>query len=451
MYRTLLLCTCVCAPLLIWGQLRLSVSKDGSHLVHTGTDSSFFYVGDTAWELLHRADLRDAREYLEDRAGKGFNAIQTVILAELDGLNSPNAHGDLPLNELDPTDWNPAYFDHVDRIAGLADSLGIFLALLPTWGDKFNRKWGAGPEIFTPENAAAYGRMLGERYASHNVIWILGGDRNPENEEDLAIVRALAAGLRKAVGRSQLITYHPQGGSRSSDFFAGEEWIDFHLFQSGHGRTADPANYDFPRQVRRADPGKPVINGEPAYEDHPINWRPANGWFDDFDSRQAAWWSVLSGTAGHTFGNHNIWQCWQEGRDPVSNARTPWMTALHFPGAAQIGHLGRFMQSIPYYTLSVDDGYLSNAPNSSGREIILAHDAAASLVVAYTPYGDQLTVDTAKLPADATFFWFNPRTGDRIPFSPAAAAGSTIFDPPFAPARGNDWVLVIQADPAARK
>ncbi len=447
MFRSFLLCTCVCAPLLLTGQLRLSVAADGSHLAYTGTDSAFFYLGDTAWELLHRADLQETRTYLKDRADKGFNAIQTVILAELDGLTTPDAQGNLPLNKLDPTDWNPPYFAHIDSVAELADSLGIFLALLPTWGDKFNQKWGAGPEIFTPENAATYGRMLGERYGNHNVIWILGGDRNPENEEDLAIVRAMAGGLRQTVGKQQLITYHPQGDSKSSDFFAGEAWIDFHFFQSGHGRIANKANYDFPREVNRADPGKPVINGEPAYEDHPINWRPVNGWFDDFDSRQAAWWSTLSGSAGHTFGNHNIWQLWQAGREPVSSARTPWKTALHFPGAAQIGYLGDFMQSLPFYTLTVDDAYLSNAPNSSGRETIVAHNSEGSLVVAYTPYGDPLTVETSKVPEHADYHWFNPRTGDRIPFAPEISGSTTIFDPPFAPARGNDWVLLIQEIP----
>jgi hypothetical protein len=37
-----------------------------------------------------------------------------------------------------------------------AASLGLYTALLPTWGDKWNKKWGKGPEIFTPENAAVY-------------------------------------------------------------------------------------------------------------------------------------------------------------------------------------------------------------------------------------------------------------------------------------------------------
>ncbi|THH41046.1 apiosidase-like domain-containing protein [Neolewinella litorea] len=439
-----LLCTCACAPLMLLAQLRLGIAEGGTHLVNESRNTPFFYLGDTGWELLHRTREAEAKMYLEDRAGKGFNVVQTVVLAELEGLTTPNAYGDLPLRDLDPTDWNEAYFAYVDRVAAIADSLGIFLGLLPTWGDKFNLQWGVGPEIFTPENAETYGRKLGERYAEHNVIWILGGDRNPADEEDRAIIRAMARGLRQAVGDRQLITYHPQGGSRSSDFFAGEDWIDFHLYQTGHGRLDDKANYDFPRQIAGTDSGKPIVNGEPAYEDHPINWRPDNGWFDDFDSRQAAWWSVLSGTAGHTFGNHNIWQLWQPGRTPISHARTPWKTALHYPGAAQIGHLGRLMQSLPYYRLGREDNWLAGAPNSSGREVIVARTSENGYVLAYTPYGDTLRAPAENTSPTATFSWFDPRTGNRIPFNPTEKDGMLVFDPPYAPVRGNDWLLIVR-------
>jgi hypothetical protein len=439
----LLVLLSTCVPALLLGQQRLAVHENGTHLIERDSGDPFFYLGDTAWELLHRTDEDEARMYLTDRADKGFNVIQTVVLAELEGLTTPNSYEELPLLDLDPTQWNEKYFAYVDRVAEMADSLGIFLGLLPTWGDKFNKKWGVGPEVFTPENAETYGRMLGQRYRDHNVIWILGGDRNPENEEDFAIIRAMARGLEEAVGDEQLLTYHPQGGYKSSDFFAGDDWVDFHMFQSGHGRRDDKQNYDFPRDVQRAAPNKPVINGEPAYEDHPINWRPVNGWFDEFDTRQAAYWSVLSGTDGHTFGNHNIWQMWQPGREAISSARTPWKEAVHYPGAAQMGHLRRLMESLPYYDLEVDWKLLTNAPNSSGRETISARTADGNLLLAYTPYGDELRLHSEKVPTSANFSWFNPRSGERVPFTPERVEEELVLDPPLDPGRGNDWVLLV--------
>ena len=74
--------------------------------------------------------------------------------------------------------------------------LGLVVGMLPTWGDKWNKKWGQGPEIFTPENARVYGEFLGRRYKDKPIVWILGGDRPVENDRHRAILRAMAEGLR---------------------------------------------------------------------------------------------------------------------------------------------------------------------------------------------------------------------------------------------------------------
>ena len=161
---------------------RLKVSDNHRFLVYED-GRPFFYLADTAWELFHRLNREEAAHYLADRANKGFTVIQAVALAEEDGLNAPNPYGHLPLVDNDPA--RPAvkdgsrndYWDHVDEIVNQAESLGLFIGLLPTWGDKWNRKWGVGPEIFTPENAEVYGRWLGSRYKDKPVIWIVGGDR----------------------------------------------------------------------------------------------------------------------------------------------------------------------------------------------------------------------------------------------------------------------------------
>ena len=83
------------------------------------------------------------------------------MLAELDGLNDPNAYGERPLVDNDPARPNEAYFAHVDWIVARANALGIYVGMLPTWGDKWNKKWGAGPEIFTAGNAERVRRVAG--------------------------------------------------------------------------------------------------------------------------------------------------------------------------------------------------------------------------------------------------------------------------------------------------
>jgi hypothetical protein len=90
--------------------------------------------------------------------------IQAVVLAELDGLNTPTPAGHRPLIDNDPTRPNEAYFEDVDWVVNRAEELGLYIGMLPTWGDKWHKNGGTGPLVFNPENAYTYGRFLGERY-----------------------------------------------------------------------------------------------------------------------------------------------------------------------------------------------------------------------------------------------------------------------------------------------
>src|SRR5215218_2487671 len=187
---------------------RLRVSDNHRFLV-TMDGRPFFWLGDTAWELFHRASREEAEQYLRNRAGRRFTVIQAVALAEMDGLHVPNAYGELPLRHDDPTQPNEAYFAHVDWIVATANELGLYIGFLPTWGDKWNKKWGIGPEIFTAQNAEPYAEWIGRRYADRAIIWIVGGDRPIETEGHKEIIRAFARGLKKGDGGAHLITLHP--------------------------------------------------------------------------------------------------------------------------------------------------------------------------------------------------------------------------------------------------
>ncbi len=440
------------------GEKRLKVSSDGRWLVWAD-GKPFFYLGDTAWELFHRLNREEADLYLRDRASKGFTVIQAVVLAELDGLGTPNPYGDVPLIDNDPTKPNEAYFRHVDYIVERAEALGLFIGMLPTWGDKWNKKWGVGPEIFTPESARIFGRWLGRRYKDRQIIWILGGDRPIENERHREIIRAMAAGLAEGDEGVHLMTFHPVGGASSAQWFHEEPWLSFNMFQSGHGSPNFP-NYKMTLAAYELRPVKPVLDGEPRYEDHPIGWKPEKGWFDDWDVRQAAYWSMLSGACGHTYGNHNIWQMWQPGRKPISWARTPWREALQHPGATQMGYMRRLFESRPWQSLVPDQRLIvSENPEGPGHcRAARAADGAFAFV--YTPLGLPVQVRLDLLnTGEVVAWWFDPRTGrsQRIATVDVRALPGTsgpqqikvmTFDPPDDAGRGNDWVLVL--DSAAR-
>ena len=265
----------------------------------------FFWLGDTAWELVHRLTRDEITRYADVRQRQGSNVAQFVILAELDGLNVPNPQGHRPLVDNDPTEPNEPYFEDVDFAVKTLNDRGIAACLLPTWGDKFNQKWGVGPEVFTPDNAAVFGDWLGDRYKDAAVVWMLGGDRPCESDEHREIVRGMAEGVRYATGGRQLLTYHPNGGSTSVEAFGGDPiWLDFHCVQSGHAIGADPAAL-----VRRCmeQTQKPVLEAEPAYEDHPKmsrDWKSHEGYWSADEVVAGLRAAIDAGSPGVTYGCH---------------------------------------------------------------------------------------------------------------------------------------------------
>lgn len=419
-------------------QLKVSADK---HYLLTKDGKPFFWLGDTAWELFHRLSREEADQYLTDRAKKGFTVIQAVILAELEGLNVPNVYGNKPLLNNDPTKPNEAYFKHVDYVVNKAEKLGLIMALLPSWGDKWNKKWGAGPEIFTPQNAAVFGEYVGRRYKNKPVIWVMGGDRDIENEEDFAIIRAMQAGIEKA-DATNLFTFHPQGGKSSADFFKDDNWVDFHMAQTGH--STDSKTYEVSQRHWNLTPTRPYINGEPNYEDHPNKFNPSKfGWMDDFDTREAAYWSMLSGASGHTYGNHNIWQFYAENRKPVSWARTHWKTALHHAGATHVGIMRRFFEKRPWQRLVGDQSIIISDNTENNEYVVAAVSKDSDFMMAYLPYGNKVNISTAKIKgAKITAWLFNPRDGQTLSLGTLDNKGTFEYTP-HSVGRGSDWVLVI--------
>jgi Protein of unknown function (DUF4038)/Putative collagen-binding domain of a collagenase len=424
----------------------LRISENRRFLVRED-GAPFFYLGDTAWELFHRLDFEQAEDYLENRAAKGFTVIQAVALAEFDGLTEPNANGDLPLLDQDPARPNEAYFEHVDRVVTRAGELGLTVGILPSWGDKVVKRWGVGPEIFTPANARVYGEFLGHRYREAAILWILGGDRIPETEAHAETWRAMAAGLAAGDGGRHLMTFHPQGGHSSAELFHADGWLAFNMLQSGHGRK-DRENYRMIQADYHRSPVKPCLDGEPCYEDHPVNWKPELGWFDDYDVRKAAYWALFAGAGGHTYGCHDVWQFLSDRHPPVSAGRTPWHEALNLPGAAQMRHARELIESRPFLVRLPDQALLASDPGEGTEHVQATRGADGSYAFVYTPAGKEVTVRMDCIAGETVAaWWYNPREGTSRALGEYPNRGLHEFAPP-AEGPGNDWVLVL--DDAAR-
>jgi hypothetical protein len=425
----------------------LKVSDNKRHLV-TADGKPFFYLGDTAWELFHRLNREDAEHYLKDRAGRRFTVIQAVVLGEFEGLKKGNAYGVTPLIDLDPTQPREAYFSHVDWIVEKANSLGLVIGMLPTWGDKVNRAWGEGPEIFTPENAEVYGDFLGKRYKDRGIIWILGGDRNPDKPQHTLIWRALAKGLRKGDDGRHLITYHPSGGRSSAEWFHDEPWLDFNMMQNGHGVGA-PIWERMTRDYDRKPP-KPVLDGEPLYEDHPIGFKAREqGYSSAADIRRFAYWDLFAGAFGHTYGNHAVWQFFSPANPPINGPLKPWKEALAAPGATQMQHVRALIESRPMLSRIPDQTLLVSDPAGGLKRLQSCRGEDGSYAFVYLPSSRPVEVNLEKLTGEKVIaWWFDPRTGKAEKIGEQVRQGKAKFTPPQE-GENLDWVLVL--DDAARK
>ena len=433
---------------------QLKVSENHRFLVYAD-GRPFFWLGDTAWELFHRLNREEADRYLENRARKGFTVIQAVAIAELDGHIVPNAYGHLPLVDLDP--GRPAvkegpdndYWDHVDYIVNKAESLGMYIGFLPTWGRYWHDNVKEGKPLFTPENAAVYGEWLGRRYKDKALIWILGGDRPIENLQQKDIIRTLASGLRKGDGGVHLITFHPSGGNGSSTWLHNEPWLDFNMRQNGHVKEFT-GRYDATRTDYDRIPIKPVVDGEPLYEDHPNSFNPKQlGYSVAADVRRPLYWDLFDGAFGHTYGHHSVWQMWAPGREPINGPLMPWYEAIDQPGAGQMQNARRLIESRPFLTRVPDDSLiLPSVPATSIPGAGVYHLAATrgedfSYALIYVPAGRAFSVRTGKLSGERLrAWWFDPRNGRSELIDEFAKTESHRFTPPI-PGELLDWVLVI--------
>ncbi|RIK81981.1 MAG: hypothetical protein DCC67_07725 [Planctomycetota bacterium] len=417
------------------------VSENRRHLVDAH-GAPFLYHADTPWMLFLKLTEGEAKDYMARRKAQGFNALQ-VQLTGFPGMT--NRAGELPFAgtppEQDFARPNEKFFAHVDRVMHEAQRQGMLLAVAPLWSGCCGEGWAGrdkqnrpGPlHANGPDKTREFGRWLGRRYGTFdNVLWILGGDNDPDNAR--AEIRALGLGLKDAAPR-QLITYHAASTHSSTHVWpADESWLDVSMVYS-YFRGFDKAwNKNQPDiyEVSHAEfakiPVRPFFLGESTYEGEHGAWGSA------LQARKQAWWCVLGGGCGHAYGSPN----W--------NMPDHWRDLLELPGANSLKHLRDLLESKAWWTLVPD---VDNVVAVQGRGLYakndyavtaLAHDG--SFALSYLPTKRALTIDLARISgARVAAHWFNPRSGELSRIGEFANEQQHAFEPP---AEG-DWVLVLDA------
>jgi hypothetical protein len=228
------------------------------------------------------------------------------------------------------------------------------------------------------------------------------------------------------------------GGKSSADEVPGEDFIDFHTLQSGHGVDTGYESYLMLRRTGLSE-DRPFMNSEPRYEDHPACFNPKLGYYwNAADVRMNLYWDILEGACGHTYGNHCIWSFNREITDYFPFI---WQDALLHEGAETVRHAKQLRMSHDYFSLKAapelveDDGGIT------------AHIAAAKgdgYAYIYSPYGLPVNFDPSSLNSEIIrLSWFDPRTGEiRIDGIIPGSRGGKLVPPTSG--KGRDWIAVLE-------
>jgi hypothetical protein len=250
----------------------------------------------------------------------------------------------------------------------------------------------------------------------------------------------MALGLREGDEGRHLITFHPTGQYSSAIYFHDSPWLDFNMVQTGHTRDRD--NHTTILAEYSRTPTKPVLDGEPGYENIPHAFDGANPRLEAIHTRRFCYWALFSGAFGHTYGCNDIWQMWKRGDKPVISAALPWDEAIHLPGSGQMQHARSLIESGPYFD-RMPDPSLVEPPNTTGADYVAACRAPdGRYALVYFPSGKTASLRTFLLKGpQLAVRWYDPRTGESIPRAAIDIAPwkSTLFIPPSV----NDWVLVL--------
>ena len=467
----------------------MRVSANGRFIVDEGA-APVFVLGDTAWALGWKLGRTDVDEYLADRKRNGFNTIGMVSYSPWH--IGPNVYGDMPFPVV-ANDWEHAtpietegsdprdadaydYWDHLDYVLAKACEYGLYVLLNPTYGDFVSGSYSGDDTsrvYFNAVSAYAFGNWIGGRFGRYShITWMIGGDRNAvlPDRDVRPVYRALAEGIADAVNglnnhdgaadySTTVMSYWPRksmtnsAGPNSSDWFHGDEWLDFNSIQDWPWDQLNSIERDWIR-----DPAKPTWLYEGRYEGFSAPWGA-------HQARYQAWQTVLVGGFGHLFGNETTYMFGNEWF-PQEGDREVWTQSAASDGSLDMQHLRSMMETL------TTQQYLSRLPGHdilrgntgqvgylTSSRVVASRGAARDFAVIYTAGGRAFSVDMSQLAGPTmNAYWFDPRTGEWLARGERSKQLGTVerqmvsgpggevesFEPPDGVGDAQDWALFLR-------
>jgi hypothetical protein len=409
----------------------LAVSADGRHLVHRD-GTRFFYLGDTHWFMESEPFQSRFVPMVDKRVAQGFTVYQSHPMAGAltkgDWVNGPH--------EIDPEEYKALdkYFAYIAE-QGLVHAFGIAAHSAIVYN-------------LTVAGAEQLARYLCARYGAYPVIFftsqevdlpITGHDLQAEWKHAFDAWNACDDYDHPATCHTHPSTDYDGGKLKPRFTWASDPEHDLFFHQLGH--TGSPPPLQLLQTYRSYAPPKPFIEVEANYEEIGIATVP-----DSDVVRRTAYKAIQGGSAGFGYGASGLWNnCTTDTScsccvDVWGGA--PWQEAVDFPGARQLGLLGRFYSSLEWWRIVPrfhDPAWSSwQAPESSVLGTI-----DSELFVAYL-YGANAQGTLRKLTPGGAYaaLWFDPRHGWGFSIGDVVAPASGEWQVPARP-DGQDWLLVL--------
>ena len=346
----------------------------------------FFLLGDTQWSFATDAITwpTEFQTYVDARAAQGFNYVHGLVYNVYPMGNEGNEGGPIFFSN-DVDSLNPGFFRALDQRVAYMNEKGMVVGLMFAWGS-------SGWQNFAgTEQVDRFMRYVINRYAAHNVFWILAG----EYEEGAPVGGYARLGELVA---SHDVYDHPSTihtVNTSADDFGSAAWhttIYQQIFHSGQ-ITLDRVYH------------KPVINSEYGYE----------GDQSAEEVRQDAWQIVMRGGFG-VYGDTNTFHF---------NAKmTPQF--LNSPGGAFMTVLKNFWTNNAAHP---PEWWRFTRFDSSGAKRFLAGRPGVEYVV-YADTVGAFTFNLADMSGTINGQWCDTRTGVWGATFSGAANAAYVLTPP---------------------
>ena len=424
----------------------LKVGDSARHFQHAD-GTPFFWLGDTWWMgLCKRLSWPDGFETLTaDRVHKGFTMVQIVagLYPDMEPFDERGANEAGYPWERDFSRVNPAYFDMADvRIQHLADH-GLAACVVGFWG------------YFIPRMGMAkvkqHWRYLIARWSAYPVVWCLAGEgtmpyylsktKEQDAETQKHGLTELARYVHATDPHHHPITIHPSSSSRQCVDDASV--LDFDMLQTGHSdRQSVPNTIETVNRSLAADPKMPVLIGEVCYEGIQEASRQEV-------QRFMFWSSLLSGTAGHTYGANGIWQVNTRekpyGLSPHGHSwgRPAWDIAAQLPGSGQLGLAKGLLTRYSWWKLEPNPDLISPRWSKEDYWKPFAAEIPNEAIIAFTPASYSGAAFHNLKGSSYRAFFFNPTDGTEVALgniTPDSSGSWKIAEVPIF----QDWVVVLE-------